>query len=51
MSLTPTNGEALLDAARELVPAIVAARDDIERERRLPSSLADAMRKIGRAHV
>jgi alkylation response protein AidB-like acyl-CoA dehydrogenase len=44
MSLTPTNGEALLDAARELVPAIVCARDDIERERRLPSSLADAMR-------
>src|ERR1700690_1058748 len=44
MELTPTNGEALLDAARELVPAIVGARDDIERERRLPSSLADAMR-------
>ena len=44
MALTPTKGEALLDAARELVPAIVGARDDIERERRLPSSLVDAMR-------
>jgi indole-3-acetate monooxygenase len=44
MALTQTNGEALLDAARKLAPAIVGARDDIERERRLPSSLADAMR-------
>ena len=35
MALCPTNGEALLDAARELVPAIVGARDDIERERNL----------------
>jgi indole-3-acetate monooxygenase len=44
MALTPTNGEALLEAARKLVPAIVGARDDIESERRLPSSLVDAMR-------
>jgi hypothetical protein len=44
MTLSPTNCEALLDAARELVPAIVGARDDIERERCLPSSLVDAMR-------
>jgi Acyl-CoA dehydrogenase, N-terminal domain len=44
LALIPTNGEALLDAARELVPAIAGARDDIDRERSLPSSLADAMR-------
>jgi alkylation response protein AidB-like acyl-CoA dehydrogenase len=44
LALIPTNGEALLDAARELAPAIAGARDDIERERNLPSSLAVAMR-------
>jgi indole-3-acetate monooxygenase len=44
MRRIPANGEALLDAARELAPAIIGMRDDIERERRLPSSLVDAMR-------
>ena len=36
--------KALLDAARKLVPAIVGARDHIERERCLPSSLVETMR-------
>ena len=38
------NGEALLNAARDLAPEILSVRDDIESTRRLPKSLVEKMR-------
>jgi alkylation response protein AidB-like acyl-CoA dehydrogenase len=40
-----------LDAVRELTPQMRAALDDMDRERRLPASLADAMLEAGLFHV
>jgi indole-3-acetate monooxygenase len=39
--------ESLLQAARDLAPSIIAARDEIERGRRLPAPLADRLRAEG----
>ena len=39
--------ESLLEAARKLTPEIIALRDDIDRERRLPALLADRLREEG----
>ena len=46
MSLSP-HGEALVEAARALAPGIEAAADRIERERQLPSELADELYAAG----
>lgn len=40
-------GAALLDAARSLAPRIAALADEIERERRLPRPLVDALVEAG----
>ena len=46
MSPFPT-AAALLQAARDLKPAIVAARATIDRERQLPASLVENLREAG----
>ena len=46
-----STAEPLLHAARELAPHILAARDAIESERGLPSSLAERMRAAGMFHL
>jgi alkylation response protein AidB-like acyl-CoA dehydrogenase len=42
-----TKTRTLLDATRELVPAIASAADEIERERRLPASLVSSLVQAG----
>ena len=39
--------ESLLQAAHDLAPEIIAVRDEIERDRRLPASLVDKLRAAG----
>jgi len=39
--------DSLLQAAHDLAPEIIAARDQIERDRRLPASLSDRLRAAG----
>jgi len=41
------DGESILNAATALAPAIRERRDEIERERRLPLGLVDALKKAG----
>ena len=41
------DGESILNAATALAPAIRECRDEIERERRLPLNLVDALKKAG----
>ena len=43
----PQSAAALLQAAHDLAPAIIAARDDIERGRRVPAPLAERLRAAG----
>jgi hypothetical protein len=47
MSQTQT-AESLVQTAHDLTPEIIAVRDEIERVRRLPASLADRLRSEGR---
>lgn len=50
MSQTNT-ADVLLQAARRLAPDIIATRDTIDRERRLPASLVDRLRDEGLFHL
>lgn len=43
----PNDAESILAAAKALVPMIVESREEIERERRLPLPLVDALKKAG----
>jgi|GEM_PF-6070978 len=43
----PNDAESILAAAKALVPMIVESREEIERERRLPLRLVDALKKAG----
>ena len=49
MSVNAAGSEAsrLVAAARSLAPTIADLRDEIERERRIPSSLIERMRNLG----
>jgi alkylation response protein AidB-like acyl-CoA dehydrogenase len=42
-----TASSSFIDAARGLAPLIRASEEEIERSRRLPSSLVDAMARAG----
>ena len=43
----PNDAESILAAAKALVPLIVESREEIERERRLPLQLVDALKQAG----
>ena len=43
----PNEAESILAAAKALVPLIVESREEIERARRLPLRLVDALKKAG----
>nr|AFK79231.1 hypothetical protein [uncultured bacterium F41-01] len=43
----PNDTESILAAAKALVPVIIESREEIERERRLPMRLVDALKEAG----